>query len=284
MQSSGLPPKSAADNRFGDRGNLDIGAGKPRRLSRLALLYQPKIHTRSLQMHGAEALLHVHHPGRGFTSPSYVEGHDASVGEFMIDRIIADWGKTHSRMEMAIRLPASALQSADLISRLREQLPRHFDGLIIEIDASDVVRHLQSIAKVASELQASKIAVSIHELGDNWPALSELRFFPFVEITVGQSLIQGAVKNPNTRETCHHIVELANGYGARTVALGIETWADLITSRDLGFDLAQGPLFAEPMTADALASSCWSGRRDALATHRTGKSAGLAERIRQALA
>ncbi len=259
QSSSGLPPKFVTDNRFGDRGDLDIGAGKPRRFSRLALLYQPKIHTRSLQMHGAEALLHVHHPGRGFIPPSYVEGHDPSVGEFMIDRIIADWGKTHSRIEMAIRLPVSALQSVEFISRLREQLPRHFDGLIIEIDSSDVVRSLQSVAKIASELQASKIAVSIHELGDNWPALSELRFFPFVEITVGQPLIQSAVRNAKTSETCHHIVELANGYGARTVAHGVETWADLITSRDLGFDLAQGPLFTEPMTADALAARAGVG-------------------------
>jgi len=202
----------------------------------------------------------------------------------MIDRIIADWSRTNGRMEMAIRLPASALQSAEFISRLRDRLPRHFDGLIIEIDASDVVGSLQSITKLASELQGSRIAISVYDLQDNWPAFSALRFFPFVEITVGHLLIQGAAGNPKTRETCHHIVELANGHGARTVAHGIETWADLIMSRDLSFDLAQGPLFAEPMTADALASSCWSKRRDALPTQRSGKSAGLAERIRQALA
>jgi EAL domain-containing protein (putative c-di-GMP-specific phosphodiesterase class I) len=284
MQSSnGLPPKSVADNPFGDPKELGIGVCKPRRLSRLALLYQPKIHTRSLQMQGAEALLHVHHPGQGFISPSYVQSHDPTVGEFMTDRIFADLGKTHGRMEMAIRLPVSALQSAEFTSRLREQLPRHFDGLIIEIDSSDAVHSLQSIAKVASELQPSRIAVSIHELGDNWPRLSALQFFPFVEISVGQSLIQCAAGNLKARETCHHIVELANGYGARTVAHGIETWADLITSRDLGFDLAQGSLFAKPMTAEALANSCWSGRRDALATGRTSRSTGLAERIRQAL-
>jgi len=283
MQSSDLPPKSAADNRFGSPENLDMSVGKAPRC-RLALLYQPRIHTHSLQMHGAEALLHVHHPGRGFISPSDVENQDPSVVAFMIDRIIADWGTTHGGMEMAIRLPASALQSAEFISRLRDRLPRHFGGLIIEIDASDVVRNLRSITKLASELQASRIAVSIHDLEDNWPAFSASQFFPFVEITVGHLLIQGAARNPKTRETCHHIVELADGHGARTVAHGIETWADLIMSRDLGFDLAQGPLFTEPMTADALASSCWSKRPDRRPTHRSGTSAGLAERIRQALA
>jgi EAL domain-containing protein (putative c-di-GMP-specific phosphodiesterase class I) len=42
-------------------------------------------------------------------------------------------------------------------------------------------------------------------------------------------------------------VDLANRYGARTVAEGVETRADFITARDLGFDLIQGFLFARPM-------------------------------------
>ncbi|HEX4237469.1 MAG TPA: EAL domain-containing protein [Xanthobacteraceae bacterium] len=41
----------------------------------------------------------------------------------------------------------------------------------------------------------------------------------------------------------------ANQFGARTVAVGIENYADFFTARELGFDLVQGFLFAKPMGA-----------------------------------
>ena len=43
--------------------------------------------------------------------------------------------------------------------------------------------------------------------------------------------------------------ELADRYGARTVAEGVETVADFLAVREMGFDLAQGFLFAKPMPA-----------------------------------
>jgi EAL domain-containing protein (putative c-di-GMP-specific phosphodiesterase class I) len=52
---------------------------------------------------------------------------------------------------------------------------------------------------------------------------------------------------------CRRILELANSYGSRTVADGIETWSDFLTVRDLGFDLVQGSLFAKPMSAEKFA-------------------------------
>jgi predicted signal transduction protein with EAL and GGDEF domain len=60
------------------------------------------------------------------------------------------------------------------------------------------------------------------------------------------------------QSTCRRILDLANGYGARTVAEGVETWADFLAVRELGFDLVQGFLFAKPMTAEKFAQTCWA--------------------------
>ena len=43
--------------------------------------------------------------------------------------------------------------------------------------------------------------------------------------------------------------------GARTVADGVENRADFLAARELGFSLAQGVLFAKPMTAKNFARS-----------------------------
>jgi EAL domain-containing protein (putative c-di-GMP-specific phosphodiesterase class I) len=47
---------------------------------------------------------------------------------------------------------------------------------------------------------------------------------------------------------CRQILELAENYGARTVAEGVETRADFLTVRELGFDMVQGFLLGKPMT------------------------------------
>jgi EAL domain-containing protein (putative c-di-GMP-specific phosphodiesterase class I) len=55
------------------------------------------------------------------------------------------------------------------------------------------------------------------------------------------------------RSVCREILDLAASYGARTVAEGVETRADFLTVREMGFDKAQGFLFARPSTAKKFA-------------------------------
>jgi EAL domain-containing protein (putative c-di-GMP-specific phosphodiesterase class I) len=55
------------------------------------------------------------------------------------------------------------------------------------------------------------------------------------------------------RGLVERILDLADGYGASTVAEGVETRADFLTAREMGFGLVQGFLFAKPMTAQKFA-------------------------------
>jgi hypothetical protein len=52
---------------------------------------------------------------------------------------------------------------------------------------------------------------------------------------------------------------------AAKMAEGFEPWADFLAVRELGFDLVQGFLFAEPMTLEQLVKTCWTGRANACA-------------------
>jgi EAL domain-containing protein (putative c-di-GMP-specific phosphodiesterase class I) len=71
--------------------------------------------------------------------------------------------------------------------------------------------------------------------------------FPFVEIKVDRAFVGGCAHDRLKRNVCRQIVDLVSHYGARAVAEGVETRADFIAARDLGFDLIQGFLFARPM-------------------------------------
>jgi EAL domain-containing protein (putative c-di-GMP-specific phosphodiesterase class I) len=76
---------------------------------------------------------------------------------------------------------------------------------------------------------------------------------PFVEIKVDRKFVTGCADDRLKRTVCRQILDLADGYGARTLAEGVETKADFIAVREMGFDLVQGFLFAKPMTAKKFA-------------------------------
>jgi EAL domain-containing protein (putative c-di-GMP-specific phosphodiesterase class I) len=61
--------------------------------------------------------------------------------------------------------------------------------------------------------------------------------------------VDGCSNDPKRRAVISSIEELARRFGARVIAEGVETEADLATVRGIGVSLVQGFLFSKPMTA-----------------------------------
>ena len=98
-----------------------------------------------------------------------------------------------------------------------------------------------------TDQQSDQVGIAIDGLGADWPALMHLRSFPFVELKVDRQFIAGCADNRLKQTVCRHIVELAQSYGTRTLAFGVETRADFLAASEIGFDLVQGYLFGKPM-------------------------------------
>jgi EAL domain-containing protein (putative c-di-GMP-specific phosphodiesterase class I) len=237
----------------------------------LELWYQPKIDARAIVMRGVEGLLRVRHPSWGILSPTYFIANDGdprlrSVSETVIKCAIDDWYRFFGErgpVEIAINLPIAFLQDTEVVGYLDRNLPNQaaFERLVVEINGTDVVRNLALAKNIARALRSSKIAISLDDVGVEWTSLTDLRDFPFAEVKVDQSFIKGCAHDAVKQSMCRRIIELANGAGARTVAEGVETWADFLAVRALGFDLVQGFLFAEPAAAEQFARSCWTSTR-----------------------
>ncbi|MGH6736568.1 MAG: EAL domain-containing protein [Methyloceanibacter sp.] len=234
----------------------------------LELWYQPKIDTRRLVMRGAEALLRVRHPIWGVVPSSFLIPDDGDprllpVSEAVISRAVEDWRHfffARGPVEIAINLPIAFLEHPESMDYLRQALPRDaaFEGLLIESNGTDIARNLSLIRDIAKELRPHKVALSIDDLGAEWLSFIGLHDFPFVEVKVDRKLVAGCAKDRLKQSLCRNILALANGYGARTVAEGVETWADFLTVRELGFDLVQGFLFAKPMSPQKFSRACWT--------------------------
>ena len=234
----------------------------------LELWYQPKVDTRTVAVSGAEALIGMRHPTWGIVTPAYFIPDDGdpqfrALSEFIIDQAIHDWHDFVAQrgpIEIAINLPIAFLQDPESVRNLCRKMPDHpaFEGLMIEINGIEVIRNLALAQAVARQLRFHNVGISIDDLGAEWPSLMGLQDFPFVELKVDRKFVTGCADEPLKKTVCRRILDLADGYGIRTVAEGVETTADFLAVREMGFALAQGFLFAKPMGAKKFARTALS--------------------------
>jgi EAL domain-containing protein (putative c-di-GMP-specific phosphodiesterase class I)/CheY-like chemotaxis protein len=223
----------------------------------LELWYQQKIDARTLVRCGAEALVRMRHPAWGVVPPAYFipdddDPHFLRLSEFVIDRATEDWRYLLAQQgptDISINLPVSFLKNRHAVRDLCRRMPAHpaFGGLLIEINSAEVAHNLDLLIDVTKEVRLHNIAVSIDDVGADWPTLMGLDSFPFAELKVDRQFVTGCANDRLKRTVCRRIVELAKGYGARVVAEGVETRADFVAANEMGFDLVQGYMFGKPM-------------------------------------
>ena len=234
----------------------------------IELWYQPKFNTHTLQLCGAEAQVRIRHPTWGIIPraqflPDIGDFYHRALSNFLIRQVIADWHyfiTNHRGVELAINLPFSFFRDPESVVNLCRQLPEHpaFQGLIIELEAADIIQNLDLAKTIAGQLRFSNIAISVDNLGVEWPALVGLLNVPFGEIKVDHQFIVGCGEDRLRRTVCRQIRDLADSYGIRVIADGVATRAEFFAVREMEFDLVQGPLFAKPTRAQtfALARLC----------------------------
>jgi EAL domain-containing protein (putative c-di-GMP-specific phosphodiesterase class I) len=207
----------------------------------------------------------MRHPTWGVVPPAYFihedgDPHFLQLSEFVIGQAMEDWRyllMQHGPIDISINLPASFLKNRAAVRGLCERIPPHpaFGGLLIEINAAELIHNLDLVIDVAREVRLHNIAVSVDDLGADWPALMGLDSFPFAELKVDRQFVTGCANDRLKQTVCRSIIELGKGYGTRVVAEGVETRADFVAANEMGFDLVQGYLFGKPMGLKKFARS-----------------------------
>jgi len=148
-----------------------------------------------------------------------------ALSQFVIDQAIADWHDWFAqelRVDISINLPVSFLRDPACLEYLYRRLPDQaaLDGIIVEINGTAVTRSLPLVQDLAKQMRFRKVGISIDDLGMEWPDFAGLDDFPFVEIKVDRAFVGGCAQDRRKRAYAAQIIDLANHYGARTVADG----------------------------------------------------------------
>jgi diguanylate cyclase (GGDEF)-like protein/PAS domain S-box-containing protein len=234
--------------------------------NQLSLHYQPIVNTGTREVLGFEALVRWQHPTRGLILPGKfmpiieTAGFSIQLGEFVLNEATRAASLLNLRapnLSMSINLSAAELNDGNLVENVAKAITRAGIGasaLTVEITEDIVMADIVAAKPQLDELHGLGVRIAIDDFGTGYSNLALLRQFAADFVKIDRSLISGLDTERGGSEFVRLILSLAHELGFAPIAEGVETEAQLDELRRLECKMAQGFLFAKPMTlADALA-------------------------------
>ena len=237
-------------------------------LERAELLayYQPKVHLRTREMLGFEALLRWRHPQRGlllpaeFISVAEETGLIVPMGEWIIgeaSRQLAIWQKrfpTPAPLTMSVNLSVKQLKDPNLVNYIRQVLAEtgiQPETLRLELTESYLMAEIEPAREVLAGIQDLRVGLKLDDFGTGYSSLSYLRALHFDSLKIDRTFVERLESDAESRAIVETIIQLANALRMNVVAEGIEDEGQLGELIKLGCETGQGFLFSHPLgTAD----------------------------------
>jgi EAL domain-containing protein (putative c-di-GMP-specific phosphodiesterase class I) len=224
----------------------------------LRMVYQPKVSLRDGHLTRVEALVRWDDPDLGPVAPSkfvpLAEEHGlihdlTQWGLRTILRQWLDWCDEGLDTCVAFNISALSLEHLDfpdLVERMCRGLEVPTDRLVLEL-TEGATQPLIKLMDTLTRFRIKGIGLAIDDFGTGYSSLMQLRQLPFTEVKIDQSFVADVASSRDSRLIVQTIAELAHGLGLVATAEGVETIEQLRLVRDLGCDLVQGFLIAQPM-------------------------------------
>ncbi|GAA0836652.1 cyclic Di-GMP phosphodiesterase RmdB [Streptosporangium amethystogenes subsp. fukuiense] len=248
--------------------------------SELRLHYQPKLDLSGGQVRGVEALLRWRHPERGMISPgefvpmaeqSYLMRH---LTGYVIDAALeqaAHWWHTGLHEQISVNVSARDLLDSALSDQLGAGLARYRlppKAIQLEVTERILMTDQAYTADAVRALASLGVPLALDDFGTGYSSLVRLQRLPVAEVKIDSSFVRRIGESKDDERIVRSIVDLVRSLGLRSVAEGVESAEVAERLADMGCDLGQGWLFAEPMSAaDA---TVWLRKHRGLAPHDFG--------------
>jgi EAL domain-containing protein (putative c-di-GMP-specific phosphodiesterase class I)/FixJ family two-component response regulator len=223
----------------------------------LEFWYQPKIELKTDCIVGAECLARIRHPEQGILTPATFLKHasDQDLNELTMRaldvalRSSIALDRLGRPLILSINVAARTFVRPGLINDIISIRERHSTNLpiILEMTESDLINDKAAAAAFATRAILHGFQIAIDDFGNGYATFDRLRDMPFTELKIERSMVNGCAHDPALRSICKAAVHLAQGFGVKVIAEGVEQIEDLQVIRSLGFDMAQGYIFSRPL-------------------------------------
>ena len=246
----------------------------------IALHYQPQVSLQTGTAESVEALVRWRHPMHGDVSPTeFVALAEATdlihpLTYWVIRtalRDIAAWRGEGVALRVAINVSARVLQDVEFPARLAELLAATSvrpEQIELEITESAMLVDPARAKQIVKALHGLGVLIAIDDYGTGFSSLGYLRDLRVHSLKLDKSFIVDLETREQNRVIVESTVQMAHALGLQVVAEGVESqWVENYL-RSIGYDLAQGYLFARPMSAEDCAS--WMQRFERTQTRLAG--------------
>jgi diguanylate cyclase (GGDEF)-like protein/PAS domain S-box-containing protein len=227
----------------------------------LFVQYQPLFSLADGRIAGAEALVRWRHPDLGIISPARFipiaedSGLIVEIGEWVLQtacRQAACWQQLgFGRLVVSVNLSAVQFKRGGLPEMVRKALVDanlEPSCLKLELTESTLIENDSRVRTILQELKQIGVSLSLDDFGTGYASFAYLRNLDLDELKIDQSFIREISTKKGDKLIVKSIVDLARGFGLRTVAEGIQDVAALELVRASGCDYGQGFFLARPMS------------------------------------
>jgi diguanylate cyclase (GGDEF)-like protein/PAS domain S-box-containing protein len=245
---------------------LSLSARLRRAIARdeFVLHYQPIVWTASGRLHSMEALLRWEDPDRGLVAPdAFIPAAEEmglleAVGAWVFEALagqVSAWDEAGLEPRVSYNVSPRELHRPDFADDLRASLSRtgvDAARLTMELTESATLREPERIGPLLQELRTLGLQIAIDDFGAGWSSLARLRSLPVQTLKIDRSFLREVPDDPESGAIVRAIIALADALGMTTVAEGVEVAVQQHFLAAQGCPLAQGRLFGDAVTAEAM--------------------------------
>jgi diguanylate cyclase (GGDEF)-like protein/PAS domain S-box-containing protein len=253
-----------------ERANLQEALDSSTIETSFMVLYQPIVELASGKIAGFEALVRWPHSTRGMVMPEQFitlaeeSGQIVPLGAWVLDQAAAEavrWeasalrGGTADRNVPYISVNVSPRQFRDdefynVVRRALDLSGIEPSSLVLELTESVLMYNDERILAEMNSLTDLGIRIAIDDFGTGYSSLSYLREFPISILKIDKSFVDELGRSPEQYALVEGITHLADTLGLTVIAEGVENVRQQESLISMGCRLAQGYLFAEPVSAE----------------------------------
>ncbi len=244
----------------------------------LEVYYQPVVRLDKKVIYGIEALLRWRHPTRGSILPDQFiplaeeTGLIIPIGRWVLGEACRQAARLNATMApgagpltISVNLSVKQLQSESIVRDVQAALDRaglEPSALVLEITETVMMADMDLAVQQLNDLKALGIRLAMDDFGTGYSSLSYLSRLPVDILKMDRSFLVSDHEADSSLAAA--IISLGKSLKLDVVAEGVERLDQVPSLRDLGCELGQGFLFAEPMNEDSLSEFLTGKETEAL--------------------
>ncbi len=238
--------------------------------NQLFVVYQPQIDLGTRRPVGAEALLRWQTVDGKFISPdrfipiAEYSGLIIDLGEWVLRTACRELVRLRAlgHLDFMMSVNVSQVQFRhphfmDVLKKALHDTGAPADFVELEITESMAMEEPDQLIKMLGEVKQTGVSIAIDDFGTGFSSLSYLQRLQIDRLKIDRAFVTEITGSSRGSSIAEMVIQLGRNLGLAVIAEGVEDERQAQILQSLGCPLAQGFLFARPMTSEALTG--WLG-------------------------